>query len=268
MSKKLIILFVFCALFYFVPNTVLAHPGRTDSNGCHYCRTNCSKWGLNDNEYHCHNGSSSSSSNSSNTQSVSSVQVSKSSDNTLKSVTVDGRVIDVSDKMTSNTKKETVSVSVEANDSKATYNIDDTSLIIGLNTINIKEVAENGAEKTYVLLVNREKLSNNTDMKLTVDGDEITFTLGKADIDVSSDTKNLNYKYKLADENAKIKVKGDKNLKAGENLVVFTVTAEDGTKKKYELTVDKSVGVNAIFGLAMLGGIGYGIYYFVKKRNK
>ena len=46
---------------------ISAHPGRTDANGGHYCRTNCAKWGLRDGEYHYHNGggSSSSSSNSS-----------------------------------------------------------------------------------------------------------------------------------------------------------------------------------------------------------
>lgn len=25
---------------------ISAHPGRTDANGGHYCRTNCAKWGL------------------------------------------------------------------------------------------------------------------------------------------------------------------------------------------------------------------------------
>ncbi|MFS0788671.1 hypothetical protein ABC345_20070 [Shouchella sp. 1P09AA] len=41
-----------------------AHPGRTDGNGGHYCRTNCEKWGLNYDEYHYHNGGSSNSSSS------------------------------------------------------------------------------------------------------------------------------------------------------------------------------------------------------------
>lgn len=36
----------------------LAHPGRTDSSGCHTCRTNCSKWGLRSGQYHCHGGGS------------------------------------------------------------------------------------------------------------------------------------------------------------------------------------------------------------------
>lgn len=36
------------------PLSTFAHPGRTDAYGCHTCRTNCSKWGLSQNEYHCH----------------------------------------------------------------------------------------------------------------------------------------------------------------------------------------------------------------------
>jgi hypothetical protein len=31
-----------------------AHPGRTASDGCHYCRTNCSSWGVPNNQRHCH----------------------------------------------------------------------------------------------------------------------------------------------------------------------------------------------------------------------
>lgn len=37
------------------PMFVYAHPGRTDSAGCHTCRTNCPNWGLSYGEYHCHN---------------------------------------------------------------------------------------------------------------------------------------------------------------------------------------------------------------------
>lgn len=35
---------------------VLAHPGRTASDGCHYCRTNCGKWGVAWDQRHCHGG--------------------------------------------------------------------------------------------------------------------------------------------------------------------------------------------------------------------
>ncbi len=63
MKKKmfyLLITAIFCST-----TTVYAHPGRTDSNGCHTCRTNCERWGLSYGQYHCHNGGSSSRSNSS-----------------------------------------------------------------------------------------------------------------------------------------------------------------------------------------------------------
>lgn len=46
---------VMLLLFLFLPSFALAHPGRTDSSGCHTCRTNCSNWGLSTGEYHCHN---------------------------------------------------------------------------------------------------------------------------------------------------------------------------------------------------------------------
>lgn len=47
----------FVLLFYGIVmanTTAQAHPGRTDSSGCHTCRTNCSSWGLSSGEYHCH----------------------------------------------------------------------------------------------------------------------------------------------------------------------------------------------------------------------
>jgi peptidoglycan hydrolase-like protein with peptidoglycan-binding domain len=37
-----------------VPHLARAHPGNTDSSGCHTCRTNCRSWGLSTGSYHCH----------------------------------------------------------------------------------------------------------------------------------------------------------------------------------------------------------------------
>lgn len=47
-----------CLLLAFLlfPPLVLAHPGRTASDGCHYCRTNCDNWGVPWNVRHCHGG--------------------------------------------------------------------------------------------------------------------------------------------------------------------------------------------------------------------
>lgn len=298
MKKKILILVVFCSMLLFFPKNVLAHPGKTDGNGCHYCRTNCSKWGLNNDEYHCHNGntytnskgqtynsngtliSEGSSSNSNNTGSGNSNSNNnvipsskpKSSDNTLKSISIDGQDISVSDTMTYKTKKDKIDIVIELNDSKATYDINNKPLLVGKNDISIKVTAENGDVKNYSLLVNRENLSSNTNVKIIVDDKEVNFFLEKANIDVSSDTENLNYKYELEDKNSQIKINGDKDLKAGENIVTFIVTAEDGTEKEYKLTVNKYTKTDevmgAILGMATMGGIGYGIYYFVKKKKK
>ena len=48
--------FVFIVILLCFPASVFAHPGRTASDGCHYCRTNCDKWGVAWNERHCHGG--------------------------------------------------------------------------------------------------------------------------------------------------------------------------------------------------------------------
>ena len=279
MKFKLICVVLLCFLLI-TPNKVEAHPGRTDANGCHYCRTNCAKWGLSDGQYHCHNGGgyNSSSSNSYNsTNSYGSTSPSnysqpappKSSDNTLKSVKIDGEEIVVADRMQYETNKMNVTISVETNDSNATADVDDGYLVVGKNNINITVTAEDGSKKDYVLTIKR--LSDNTNIKIKVNGEELNFVNDKASVMVSSNTKKLDYKYELEDKNAKVEITGDKNLKYGDNIVKFTVTAEDGTEKVYELTVDKSTKaeevISGVLSVGLIGGAGYGIYYAVKKKK-
>ena len=50
MLKKLFVL----SLLLFLPVMVMAHPGRTDSSGGHYCYTDCESHGLKTGEYHYH----------------------------------------------------------------------------------------------------------------------------------------------------------------------------------------------------------------------
>ena len=46
-----------CLLFtVFSISKASAHPGNTASDGCHYCRTNCAKWGEVEGARHCHGG--------------------------------------------------------------------------------------------------------------------------------------------------------------------------------------------------------------------
>lgn len=50
MRNKIIVIF----LIIISSSSAFSHPGRTDKNGCHYCRTNCEKWGVPKNQKHCH----------------------------------------------------------------------------------------------------------------------------------------------------------------------------------------------------------------------
>ncbi|AYK07659.1 YHYH domain-containing protein [Brevibacillus laterosporus] len=59
--KKALLFFLFVTMLAVPFQQTSAHPGRTDKNGGHTCRTNCEKWGLSYGEYHYHNGGSSSS---------------------------------------------------------------------------------------------------------------------------------------------------------------------------------------------------------------
>ena len=51
--KSLFIILI--PLMFYFPSHIYAHPGNTAADGCHYCRTNCDKWGVPWNERHCHN---------------------------------------------------------------------------------------------------------------------------------------------------------------------------------------------------------------------
>jgi len=50
------ILFLTLITLFITGSTVSAHPGNTSWDGCHYCRTNCAKWGYTTGTRHCHNG--------------------------------------------------------------------------------------------------------------------------------------------------------------------------------------------------------------------
>lgn len=298
-------LFIFCFMFLFTTE-VLAHPGRTDSNGGHTCRTNCSKWGLNDDEYHYHNGNtytnskgqifnsdgtminnsgvinSNSDSNNNNNNSNNSnsnsnnhttipKENSKSSDNTLKSITIDGNNIEISDEMSYSTFNEIVEILVETNDSKASYDIENPALQLGSNIISIKVTAENGTTKNYNISIMKEQLSNNVNIKIFINEEETKFVNNKATVYVSSSTEKLNYKYILEDKNAKVEVNEVDEFKFGDNIMIFKVIAQDDTEMTYELTIHKYTKkeetISAILGLGTIGAIGYGICYFLKKRK-
>ncbi|RKQ16921.1 YHYH domain-containing protein [Ureibacillus endophyticus] len=85
--KKSRILLSTALIMVLSASSVYAHPGRTDSNGGHTCRTNCTeRWGLEYGEYHYHNGGSSSSNSSSTSKSSNSSSSVKKSGQSAKEI--------------------------------------------------------------------------------------------------------------------------------------------------------------------------------------
>lgn len=66
---------------------ISAHPGRTNADGCHYCRTNCEQYGLQQDEYHCHNNEAASTASSTSTVDSSSSSVKTTSTTSTKKTT-------------------------------------------------------------------------------------------------------------------------------------------------------------------------------------
>jgi len=69
---------------------------------------------------------------------------------------------------------------------------------------------------------------------------------------IAEEVTKLEIKAEAEDEKSTVTIKGNEELKEGENIITITVTAEDGTTKNYEIKVTKlAVGVQKL-GLASL----------------
>ena len=262
----------------------------------------------------CSSNPGSSSSNSGNTTNNNSLQNSnssnnieqpvveevKSSDATLKEVIVDKKKIEIANNMFYTTKKEVVSINVIANSDKANVNYDEKpQLDIGKNILNIKVTAENGNVKTYKLNITREKiLSNNKNIKIKVNGNDVNFNDFKSDIIYIPYNENkVNIEYVLEDKNAQVEIGNNNNLIVGHNEIIVKVTAENGSEQNYILVVERNAkqeenipisndnkepennslindndeqddnDTNPIIPLALFGGAGYGIYKFSKRKK-
>lgn len=211
------------------------------------------------------------SSSSSNANSSTEKEEVKSNDNTLKIIIIDGKEIDVKDNIDYSTTKEKISIETTTNDKKAKYEIKNNSTLeIGENKISIEVTAEDGTTKTYNINVKRDKiLSSDTGIKVIINDEEVSFSDNKATIYISATEINLKIDYTLNDENAKVEMDKIEELKTGNNELKIKVIAEDGTEKEYEIIIHKYTKseetISTILALAIIGGMGYGIYYVIKK---
>lgn len=182
----------------------------------------------------------------------------KSSDNTLKGLTIitsQGENVALSPTFSKDVyiyeasvegTVKTVTINAIPNDSKANVVLSsnaDEELVSGENNkIVITVTAENGDKKTYTVNIEREALTGDATLKSLTIKESKKFKLTEDKfaytVKVSKKVKKLTLEYETNDEKANVEVKGNKDLKDGSKVKVI-VTAEDGTKKEYTLTISK-----------------------------
>ena len=121
------------------------------------------------------------------------------------------------------------------------------SLSVGANNISVVVTAENGDKRTYTITVTRQsasqKSSDNSLKDLSVPGYTLSPAFSKDNLDytlkVPNDATKIDVKAITNDEKSSVKVVGNTDLKVGENVVTIEVTAEDGSKKTYKITVTR-----------------------------
>lgn len=286
-KRKKILLGMMICILVLCPSVIQAHPGNTDASGCHVCRTNCEKWGLKTGEYHCH-GTNNSTQNHANTNINTNSQntttnggqsnmVPKtpqlSSDTSLSKIIVEDQEILVNDVMSHTTKEDQVIIQAFPTDNKASVQYEEiVSLSLGLNEVHLVVTAENGTTKDYTLNITREEiLSDNTDVKIWIDGKEVIFTNGKSSTIYLSDQDKVDIRYELADQKSKIKITGNDKIPSGRSSILVEVTAENGKMQTYEIIVERMDTATSVISVILMFAIvlgGLWIYDHFKHKGK
>lgn len=144
---------------------------------------------------------------------------------------------------------ETTSVNISATpeDSKAKVNISNgslTNLEVGkTQTATITVTAEDSSIKIYTVKITRSSYKSETGLKeLKVNNQELLDGDTSKDtykVTVPSDTKTLDISAIPISEGSTVKIKGDTNLKDGNNTVIVEVTDKNGFTKSYTIDVEK-----------------------------
>lgn len=215
------------------PLYVEAHPGRTDSNGCHTCRTNCAKWGLSYGQYHCHGKTNSSTStSSSNTNKTTTTKVLDSNKN-IKSISIDNTNIEVKDTMEYKTYSKVNNIDIKLESTKSKYEISNYSNIsIGDNNIKITVTSEDNTSKEYNLDIKYLEEPNISSISINNDNIDINDYM---EYHTTLDSVNIN-----TFSNSKVEYDSDIKLKDGiNNVELKLLDINDNVYKTYTLSIIK-----------------------------
>ena len=194
----------------------------------------------------------------------------KSSNNYLKSISVNGN--DITNFSKEKTKYELsvpydtkeIKVKAEPEDDLSEVTIDTPSKISDTNEYTITVTAEDKTTKIYKVIVSKEEKVKSDDtsiLSIKIKGYSFNYD-GKSKtsyLTIKNDVKKLNIDVITNNDSATYKIKGNKNLKDGSEIII-TVTAENGDKNDYRIIISKKDKTSY---LPLIIGIGGGLLFII-----
>ncbi len=188
-----------------------------------------------------------------------------SSNNYLSNLTIDGTTVEgfvkIKELYTINvdSTKQNIVIGASAEDSYATITGDGTfNLVSGVNTFPVVVKAENGATKTYSIVVNKSKSNDSSLSSLAVVQSTISPTFSSNVLSYTSavaySVTNVDITATATDSKATIVGTGNKDLNTGENTFEIVVTAEDNTTTTYKIVITRAKNNNANLSNIVLSG--------------
>lgn len=170
-----------------------------------------------------------------------------------------------------------ITIDAVTNDSKAIVKVEDVyELQVGINEFNIKVVAPNGKEASYIINVTRKKLLSKDSLltNIKIKGYNLEFNQNVRVYNLRiKDEDSLEITTFKEEENATIEIEGNKDLING-SIIKINVKAEDGTFTRYFINIEKGqkgispVIIILIVLLILLAGCVGTIIYRKKKKEK
>ena len=179
------------------------------------------------------------------------VNIPKSSNNNLSSLTVDGASIKNFNMNTTSydlgtveANKNSIIINGTAADSKATVTGTGTkTLKYGANTFNVVVKAENGSSKTYQIKITRFDPRNKDNNLSSLSINPLTISFNKTTtsytVIAEHEVKSINIQATTSDSKATVTGTGTKTLKDYVNVFKVVVKAENETTKTYTITVNR-----------------------------
>lgn len=171
-----------------------------------------------------------------------------------------------------------VTINAVANDSRALVKVEDEYVLqVGNNEINIKVVAPNGKEASYILNITRKKLLSKDSLltNIKIKGYDLGFNQNVRVYNLRiKDEDSLEITTFKEEENATVEIEGNKDLING-SIIKINVKAEDGTFTRYFINIEKVKGgispviiILIVLLILLAGCIGTIIYRKKKKEEK